>query len=234
MTDRAYPRPGSLIVGLDGCRGGWIAAVEEHGITRLHVLGSLEDLFGDPALIAAVIDVPIGLPESGPRTCDLVARRLLRAPRSSSVFPTPLRSMLPARDQAEASRLRLEAEGKRCSVQLAAILPKIREVDGLLNPERQAKVREGHPEVSFAIMNGGQSMSHPKRRSTGRKERIGLLRRHFPDVLTALKEAGRFAEDAVDAYAMLWTARRFVAGASRTIPVAPDVDQRGLRMEIVA
>jgi predicted RNase H-like nuclease len=223
-----------LIAGLDGCRDGWIAAIEEHGVTRLRVIDSLGNFFEDDALIAAVIDVPIGLPEVGPRSCDLAARKLLRASRASSVFPAPLRSMLPARDQGEASRLRLAAEGKRCSIQLAAILPKIREVDSLLDPEMQLKVREGHPEVTFAIMNGGQSMSHPKRRPAGREERIGLLHGHFPDMLTALAGVGRFEEDAVDAYAMLWTARRLVEGASLTLPVAPNVDRRGLRMEIVA
>ncbi len=88
--------------------------------------------------------------------------------------------------------------------------------------------------MTFAIMNGGQSMSHPKRRPAGREERIGLLRGHFPDVLTALAAFGRFEQDAVDAYAMLWTARRLVEHASRTIPVAPDVDRRDLRMEMVA
>ena len=223
-----------MIAGLDGCLDGWIAAIDELGVTSLRVLRSLEGFLDDPALIAAIIDVPIGLPERGPRRCDLLARQVLRAPRASSVFPAPIRSMLPGRDHAEASRIRFAAEGKRCSVQLAAILPKIREVDTLMNPARQLNVREGHPEVSFATMNEGQSMSHPKRRPAGREERIGLLSGHFPGVLTALTGVGRFQEDAADAYAMLWTARRLVEGTSRTLPAAPDVDRRGLRMEIVA
>jgi predicted RNase H-like nuclease len=42
-----------LIAGLDGCRDGWIAAVEEHGVTSLRVLRSLENLLEDPALDAA-------------------------------------------------------------------------------------------------------------------------------------------------------------------------------------
>jgi predicted RNase H-like nuclease len=222
-----------FIAGLDGCRDGWIAAIEENGVTRLRVLRSLSGLVEDPALIVAIIDVPIGLPETGSRRCDLLARKLLRAPRASSVFPAPIRPMLQARDHAEASRLRFAAEGKRCSIQLAAILPKIRELDGLLNPEIQLKVREGHPEVSFAVMNGGQAMSYPKRRSAGRDERIGLLRGHFPDVQIVLAGVERFQEDAVDAFAMLWTARRLVEGTSRTLPEAPDVDRRGLRMEMV-
>jgi predicted RNase H-like nuclease len=83
-------------------------------------------------------------------------------------------------------------------------------------------------------MNAGQSMSHPKRRSAGREERIRQLCAHFPDLVTALTGVKRFHEDALDAYAMLWTAKRFVNRASRTLPMAPDVDRRGLRMEIVA
>ena len=46
-----------MIVGIDGCREGWIAAILEHGVTSLHVLPSLEGLLEDPALIAAIIDV---------------------------------------------------------------------------------------------------------------------------------------------------------------------------------
>lgn len=84
---------------------------------RLQVVASLESLFDDPALVAAVIDVPIGLPEAGPRTCDLEARRLLRAPRASSVFPAPLRSMLSAHDQHEASEFvsRQKANDVQCN-----------------------------------------------------------------------------------------------------------------------
>lgn len=223
-----------MIVGIDGCRDGWIAAILEPGGTRIEVLNSLMPLFGDPALIAAVIDVPIGLPETGPRSCDLLARRLLHAPRASSVFPAPLRCMLPARSQAEASQLRLAAEGKRCSVQLAAILPKIREVDDLLDPQKQLKIREGHPEVSFALMNGRKSMSYAKRHTSGRDERITLLRSTFPDVLSAMSGLERFAIDAIDAYAMLWSARRLVDGTNQTFPEKAAFDQRGLRMEMVA
>jgi predicted RNase H-like nuclease len=211
-----------------------MAAIGESGTTRLQFVTSLRNLLDDPAIVAAVIDVPIGLPEAGPRTCDLLARQLLRAPRASSVFPAPIRSMLPARDHREASNLRFAAEGKGCSVQLAAILPKIREVDNLLNPDRQLKVREGHPEVSFAIMNGGKSMTNPKRRPAGRKERIDLLRGQFPDMPTAVAKFQRFSLDAVDAYAMLWTARRLVEGVNRTLTEASAIDRRGLRMEIVA
>jgi predicted RNase H-like nuclease len=91
-----------------------------------------------------------------------------------------------------------------------------------------------HPEVSFAIMNDGRSMLHPKRSAAGREERIRLLASQFPGVLNALAGIGRFSEDAIDAYAMLWTARRLVKRDIRTRPDEPTLDRRGLRMEIVA
>ena len=142
--------------------------------------------------------------------------------------------MLAARDQKEASDLRYAAEGKRCSVQLAAILPKIRQIDQLMTPEMQLRVREGHPEVTFAVMNDDHPMLFPKRLQAGRVERIALLSSSFPDLATRLAEVGPLSGDAIDAYAMLWTAQRMVAGSARVLTQDGEVDSRGLRMEIVA
>lgn len=43
-----------------------------------------------------LIDLPIGLREDDctPRPCDAAARECLGSPRSSSVFPTPVRAVL--------------------------------------------------------------------------------------------------------------------------------------------
>ncbi len=114
------------------------------------------------------------------------------------------------------------------------VLPKIRDVDGLITPARQSQIREGHPEVSFAVMNNGRAMSNPKRRSAGREERLALLEKHFPRVRTQVAGLGSFVGDAVDALAMLWTARRAAAGQALVLPKESQVDDRGLRMEIVA
>ena len=223
-----------MIAGVDGCRGGWIAATQTGGVTSLKVLESLDILFRDETLVVAVIDMPIGLPERGSRPCDLLARKLLGKARGSSVFPAPIQAMLAARDHKEASDLRYGVEAKRCSIQLAAILPKIRELNNLMTPELQLRAREGHPEVSFAVMNADRPMSHPKRLQAGRAERTALLDRSFPDVTARLAEVGSFAGDAVDAYAMLWTAQRIAAGTARVLGRNTDVDTRGIRMEIVA
>jgi predicted RNase H-like nuclease len=100
------------VVGVDGCSGGWIAASQRAPGADIQYrrVRTLEDLFADtvtPAVVA--VDVPIGLLERGARECDVKARRLL-GPRRSSVFTAPIRPMLTATSQAEASRLRRRLE----------------------------------------------------------------------------------------------------------------------------
>jgi predicted RNase H-like nuclease len=200
-----------VLAGVDGCRGGWVAALEEARGSPLLRFCSLAELRAE----VAVIDIPIGLPSAGPRECDLAARRLLGRPRSSSVFPAPTRKLL-------------SAEAPRCSRQLLNIFDKIREADSVFGPARQGGWMEGHPEVSFALMAGGRGLVAPKRTPEGRAERLALLARCFPDL------PGELDCDAVDAYALLWTARRVRAGTEERLPGWLELDERGLRMEIVA
>ncbi len=63
------------------------------------------------------IDIPIGLPETGPRECDVLARRLLGRARASSVFPAPIRAVLGAKDYQQACAIRHKIEGKKMSKQ---------------------------------------------------------------------------------------------------------------------
>src|SRR5262245_30529842 len=227
------------MAGVDGHRRGWVAAIEdEQGRTRLDFVTSFATLVDRTELDLIVVDIPIGLLRDHPRQCDLLARRLLGRGRASSVFPAPYRSMLPAEDWTEACRLRTAVDGKRCSKEVAAILPKIREVDAALSPALQARVFEAHPEVIFSLMGtttrGGRPLPRKATR-TGRAARLRLLRRSFPDLGRRLRDfslAGAVT-DAIDAYACLWTARRIVSGEVVRLPETPDVDERGLRAEIL-
>lgn len=225
----------AVLAGLDGCPGGWVAAIDAgDGRTRLRPIARLADLTGEAELRCAVIDIPIGLPGTGARTCDREARMLI-GPRRSSVFPAPLRAMVDAADHAHASSIRRGVEGKGCSRQLANIIPKVREVDGLITPHLQRWLMEGHPEVSFALMNGGTGLAHHKRGVAGRAQRMRLLEPYVSDLAERLAELPGLSRDAVDAYALLWTARRVARGTERRLPgTAPPRDGRGLRMEIVA
>jgi predicted RNase H-like nuclease len=218
---------------VDGYRGGWIAAVDEG--TRISIRGFARfgSLLADESLSPVVIDIPIGLPTRGARPCDVAARRLLGTPRSSSVFPAPMRPLLPATTYAEACAIRRQIEGKAVSKQLFHILDKVGEVDEAMTPALQARVREGHPEVSFAAL-AGAPMLHRKSSAAGRAERTVALEAALGGVDPMLGFAPAGAKtDVVDALACLWTARRAAAGRAGTLPEMPAVDERGLKMEIV-
>lgn len=246
------PRAPLQLLGIDGCRAGWVIARSDPSLSCLDlaIVSTLDTTFDDArdgrALIA--IDVPIGLPSSGPRACDLAARRRLSGPRKSSVFPAPCRATLGATTYAEACRINAAVCGKRVAIQLFNILPKIRDVDRLLTPALQRRVREAHPEVIFSVLAGAAGGSlPPKRERGGHLERLRLLGRFFPSCdASAIRDhsaglAARWgsravaADDLVDALACLVTAHRASTGQVAVLPGEPvPCDERGLRMEILA
>jgi predicted RNase H-like nuclease len=154
--------------------------------------------FGDVlALTGGVVavDMPIGLPDEGRRSCDAEARRML-GPRRSSVFPVPVRSALAATSFAAVTGL---------SIQGWHLVPKIREVDACWEP----RVREVSPELSLAVV-AGEPMVHPKRTAEGRAERLAVLGAAFPDLTLSVR--GASGHDVLDAHACLLTARRIDRG----------------------
>jgi predicted RNase H-like nuclease len=232
-----------LIGGADGCKEGWLLVTKDlkSGSIICQRCPSTRDLFYKaPSLEILALDIPIGLTDKGPRRCDLQARRLLRAGRASSVFPAPIRSVLSADSRERASQLRFKAEGKRMTAQAWAIVSKIHEVDAIIqvNAEIRNRVREVHPEVCFYFLAGEKPCQYSKKNLAGREERRNLLSPIFNDDLqTALsnrKEYGCAEDDILDAFAALWTAERIVAGKAQSIPVDPQIDLSGLRMEIAA
>src|SRR5271166_1460230 len=131
-------------------------------------------------LAAVGIDIPIGLPDSGSRRCDLEARKMIGS-RRSSVFPAPARAVLGAASYEEALARSRAVTGRGLSRQTFGILPKIAEVDRLMTPERQSHLVEVHPEVGFSVLSG-HPMSRHKATPEGHAERLAALRRLFPDV----------------------------------------------------
>jgi predicted RNase H-like nuclease len=231
----------SVVCGVDGCRGGWVVVYHdlESDQMRWAIVPNLQAIVASrprPAVIA--IDVPIGIPDSGSRECDVEARRRLRSPRSSSVFPVPVRSLLDCGSWEEANERGRVLEGKGVPKQAWALAPKIREVDEAVraNDELRGVVREVHPELCFASMNGGLPMSYRKRKPEGRRERGAVLRRFFGsavDEAVAARLKGCGVEDLLDALATVWTAARIVRGEAFTVPDHPPRDRCGLRMEMM-
>jgi predicted RNase H-like nuclease len=143
-----------LVGGADGCRGGWFLATKDlmSGRISFQIYPTAYELFyKTPSLDVLALDIPIGLKERGPRKCDLLARRLLKAGRASSVFPAPVRPVLSSNTYQQACQTRFEIEGKRMSLQAWALVEKIRTVDAILRTDTpiRDKTSEVHPEVSF-------------------------------------------------------------------------------------
>ena len=212
------------LIGADGCPGGWMVAQEFADRTTTlerwdtHHLGSATRR---SSVAAAVLDIPIGLPARGSRACDREARQVLGWPRLTSVFPAPLRPMLAATSYQRAQAIRHLIEGKGCSRQAYGIQAKVLAVDALLRVEGARTLYEGHPELTFRELAGGATPQFSKHTPQGRSSRWRLLLAEFPEVET-IDLSKRSAEDALDAYACLWTARRIAAGTARSLPSQPD------------
>lgn len=225
-----------VVAGIDSCRGGWLAVVVTFGeqveAEELVLVERFEELSGlSPRPSHVAVDVPIGLldePAQGGRPCDREARRVLGRPRSSSVFSAPARPSLSSTTFQEAGQYGL-------NLQTFGILPKVREIDRIMNPEFQFRIREAHPEVCFFTMAGLAPAQAGKKKVEGREERISLLERYFFQVGEAL---GRFprsqvsADDVLDAYACAWTAMRIFRGEAGHLPDEPERDSKGLQMAI--
>jgi predicted RNase H-like nuclease len=229
------------LVGVDGCPDGWLCVVERDSSLVAFVaadIGELVTCVGRNAVVA--IDIPIGLTERGPRTCDQLVRKFLGRPRGSSVFPAPVRSALGARNHREASELHERADGRRLSAQAYGILSKIREIELALRarPELQTELHEVHPEVSFALWNGSKPMIHPKRTRQGRVEREQLIDSRWPGMRPRLEVGLRgknyAPDDLNDAIAALWSAQRIDLGIAAIFPDQRLLDSNGIAMVIHA
>lgn len=237
--------PNKIYVGVDGCPGGWfyIALNERHewSCSVLPTLNKLIETLPQAQLI--LIDMPIGLRESGKaeRACDRAARKLLGRARSSSVFPVPVRDVLQVADYDEAKKINRRLTGKGITMQTWNILPKLRELDELMQHSSEARrhMREAHPEVCFQALNGGVAMQYNKKTPEGRAERETLLERYLhslPELRTHTdshyhrKVLGR--DDVLDAAVLAVTAA-LGHRSLRTLPDAPERDALGLPMEIV-
>src|SRR5438105_4356279 len=133
-----------ILAGVDGCKAGWVAMLEEDGRRRTEVFPEFSTLVRSGDLLV-VIDIPIGIMTAVPRAVDRTARQLLGL-RGCCVFPAPYRPMLQAKSHAEACAIREAIDGKRCSRQAYEIFGKIAEVDSAMTPQLQGRVFEGHPE----------------------------------------------------------------------------------------
>lgn len=234
----------SVVVGVDGCKGGWAVCAVDGERVEFGIHPRVASWWlAYPSAAQILVDMPIGLPEPDtyPREADMAAKQFLGTPRRASVFTVPIRACVERGSQgaayADLCAHSRELTGKAFAKQTYWLLPRIAEVDTFLrgNGLARAKVRESHPEVVFAALNGGIALASKKREPTGQAERTGLLERHLRDIRRHLeqipRELRRFAaaDDWLDAVALA------VAGCYplRELPEKPLRDAQGLPMEIV-
>ena len=201
------------VAGVDLARGGLaVVVLEEHRVVDTFRCETFaEALLVDAEVVA--VDIPIGVPEAGPRPADEAARRFV-GPRASSVFTTPVRAALEAPSYEEACRIATELTGKAISRQSYALRRRILEADEYArNDER---VIEVHPEVSFCELARRPLLS--KHRADGLAERRALLERAGIELPAS---APRIAEpDLLDATVAAWSARRYALGEAASLPAA--------------
>lgn len=251
-TSRSRPPASGPLVGVDGCRAGWIAVSgtrDDNGKwqdLQMDLLATPRELlatFPAPCIIA--IDMPIGLPDSitgsgrGPEQ----AVRPLLGKRQSSVFSIPSRSAVEADDYGEACRLALATSNppRKVSRQSFMLFEKIRQLDLALRETGRDSVYECHPELAFCMLNNGHPMQTPKKigsgiNSDGLKERRKCLMDAGFEATFLDREPPRGAamDDLLDACACLAVAARIHDGQARAWPFPFDKDRFGLPVAIWA
>ncbi|MBT9587312.1 DUF429 domain-containing protein [bacterium] len=144
-----------VVAGVDGCKGGWLVALWERGVELILCadFAGVVEVTRDCRAVA--VDMPIGLALPGQtRGCDRAARKLLGR-KSSSVFSAPPREALDCTDYQL-------VRGWGMSLQSFYLLPKVREVDAWMTPERQLRVSEAHPELVWARLAGAPVLASKK------------------------------------------------------------------------
>lgn len=213
------------VLGVDGCPGGWIGVRLGTEPPQAYVAESIADLlsFAAPPVQCLAIDMPIGLPDHGPRAAEGEVRRELPG-RTSSVFSTLVRPAYAADSYEAGQVIQRAATGKGFSQQSWGLRHKILQVDGFVRSDPGVPVFEAHPELSFTRM-AGAPMAHAKKSSAGAAERRAALA--VAGIAVPARPSGAGADDLLDACAVAWSAGRIVRGEGESHPASPEVFSDG-------
>jgi len=173
------------VVGIDGCKYGWIAINLKDDfyweVNLYSEIGEVLDVYEESDSI--LIDMPIGLlnESEDERLCDKEIRKYLGYPRGMSVFGVPSRQAIYAKNYAEGNALNKKLMNRGISKQLWGIAPKIKALDQYLknNEEIRNIIFESHPELAFMMLTG-RPMQYNKRTKEGYSERLKVLKNIYP------------------------------------------------------
>ena len=199
------------VVGLDACRGKWLAVVLEEGHFDDARLASdaAELVSAWPRAAAIGVDIPIGLPDAPLREADRAAREFV-GERRSSVFATFPAAVLAAPTYEEAKAICVGRGWPKPSIQSYGMRHRIFEIARLAASDE--RVFEVHPEVSFRELIG--RTPSPKKTGVGGSER----RLALADAGIDLPDLPHPLDDVLDAAVTAWSAKRYAQGDALHLP----------------
>lgn len=226
-------------IGVDGCKGGWIASIYDSGSFEIKKYSSVDELVeANKNYNELLIDMVIGMQSSKDEVRPDNAARALIPGRTSTIFAVPARQAIYADTREAIREANKTALGKDLPAQAIAIIPKMRELDEFLqeNPAHKNRLKESHPEVCFSRLNGSVVMSR-KADGEGITERVGIIKQYIPDITDEYiyQEAKRFkcnADDIVDSIVLCITANLEAQGKTDVIPENVQEDITGLKMQM--
>jgi predicted RNase H-like nuclease len=238
----AGPRdnPFKQIGGVTPCPGGWLVLSGRlAGVTvvaeEAFVLRSLQEVLDyRPRFDFAAVNIPFGYPDhpgDGYRQCDREARGIVGWPQRVNVRPVPSRAALLAKSRKEALELepwltkndfRHFKWMKEAAIEIA--------------PFHARSWYSANADLSFAHMNGDLPLRHSIYLPEGLSERLELIRKKLPsvdEVISRVPPQGAGVVHMYETGAMLWTARRASGRAINRLPMDPEWNEEGARIETV-
>ena len=234
------PHVPDSVMGVDGCRGGWIVAYGNSAQVTLYRINHIELLWTHfPAVRYVLIDMIMGLPtRKGERTIDQQVASYLGS-RRSSLFRVPSRGAVTAITKAEQYRQHEHQLGEKLTPFSIHLIPKIRELDEVLHHHREWQLHtyESHPETCFRLLKG-DSLNASKKTPEGIDERIEILSPWIPHLShTFIKvESKRLQcakDDVVDALVLYVTGLLATQQKNLTLLNDPLTDDHGIMMRIM-
>ncbi len=221
------------VLGVDGCRAGWVGALLRGTTYDVLVADDIASLVATarraaPGLAVVAVDMPIGLPDVGPRGVDVLARQLLPVGRKSSVFPTPARAATLVETLRRGERGQPSSGGQGSE------------------PAGVSADPEDPPGRSLRPVRGSGAGAGGAPRGQLRRDRPGLRRPVEEDDLRARLHAaphcrsvgleppayvpgqGYAADDLLDACVVAWTAARYADGTAYSLPDPPEIFSDGI------
>ncbi|MFC6873825.1 DUF429 domain-containing protein [Halobellus marinus] len=223
------------LVGVDACPAGWVATVCEGDIVRVETheaFAAVTETYPEGPIL---VDIPIGLPTGSRRRCDEAASELLGC-RGISVFYPPSERAIEHDEYDAASDAHRADVGHGLSQQAFHIRDKIREVADVVGDDYDGRVREAHPELCFAGLNG-QPVAYGKSGARGRRLRRALLaevldgaERAYEDALERYPRNAVRRDDILDSLVLSVAGEGFstatgIADTLATVPTDPDGDE---------